>query len=142
MRPGEREARQIARAQGFPREVDDGPDDGLDDYSRSHGGRYCEHGTYLGTPGGADLMCGACEAGDEEKVRYAFKITVGDDPLTRPTYAVSIREAVLVAHHLQDANPGALILVADPCSVFDVFAAAIDDLVRRVADGSPEGLGL
>lgn len=48
-------------------EMDDsdyGPDDGLDDYSRNHGGIYCKHGVYLGTPGGADLMCGACEEGD------------------------------------------------------------------------------
>lgn len=24
---------------------------------------YCEHGTYIGTPGGPDLLCGACEGG-------------------------------------------------------------------------------
>ena len=26
-------------------------------------GNYCIHGTNIGTPGGADLMCGACEDG-------------------------------------------------------------------------------
>lgn len=32
-----------------------------------YGGNYCKHGTYIGTPGGADFMCGACEAGEEEE---------------------------------------------------------------------------
>jgi len=30
-------------------------------------GGYCVHGTNTGTPGGADLMCGACEAGQTVK---------------------------------------------------------------------------
>lgn len=24
---------------------------------------YCKHGSYIGTPGGADYLCGACESG-------------------------------------------------------------------------------
>lgn len=27
---------------------------------------YCKHGTYIGTPGGPDLMCGACEMSDPD----------------------------------------------------------------------------
>ncbi len=62
----EEERRRGEEADARLQEADDsdyGPDDGLDDYSRTHGGMYCRHGTYLGTPGGADLMCAACEGG-------------------------------------------------------------------------------
>ena len=27
---------------------------------------YCTHGTYIGTPGGPDFLCGACEMGEDE----------------------------------------------------------------------------
>lgn len=35
-------------------------------------GEYCRHGKYIGTPGGADFMCGFCEEGwtDEEYAEY------------------------------------------------------------------------
>lgn len=56
---GEHEAK-ISRDYIPSDELDDGdePDDG------TWGGSYCRHGTYIGTPGGADYMCGACEAGE------------------------------------------------------------------------------
>ena len=56
---GEHEAR-VSRDYIPNDALDDGdePDDG------TWGGSYCRHGTYIGTPGGADFMCGACEAGE------------------------------------------------------------------------------
>jgi hypothetical protein len=47
-------------------------------------GSRCMHGTALGTPGGADLMCGLCESGLTEWVpdpKYGLGFTYGDiDP--------------------------------------------------------------
>ncbi len=44
-------------------------------------GHRCMHGTPLGTPGGADLMCGLCEDGLTEWVddpQYALSFTYGE----------------------------------------------------------------
>lgn len=45
--------------------IPDGPwDDGDEPDDGTWGGTYCKHGTYVGTPGGADYICGACEEGE------------------------------------------------------------------------------
>ena len=41
-------------------------------------GRWCEHGQPLGTPGGADLMCGYCESGLTEWVEDRHMTLVVD----------------------------------------------------------------
>lgn len=43
--------------------------------------------------------------------RYPFCITLEAEP--RPTYASTLAEALTVAHHLHDARPGVLVLVAN-----------------------------
>jgi hypothetical protein len=48
-------------AYGFDRY--DGETD--DQYYQSRGEYYCKHGVYVGSPGGADYMCGRCEMGDD-----------------------------------------------------------------------------
>lgn len=35
---------------------------------------YCQHGTYVGLPGGADLMCGYCESGDESNMEKTYEV--------------------------------------------------------------------
>lgn len=34
---------------------------------------YCKHGTYIGTPGGPDIMCGACEMGEPDPTINEYK---------------------------------------------------------------------
>jgi hypothetical protein len=47
--------------------IPDGPlDDGDEPDDGTYGGSYCRHGVYVGTPGGADYMCGRCEMGDDD----------------------------------------------------------------------------
>jgi hypothetical protein len=51
-----------------------------------YGGR-CQHGTAIGTPGGADLMCGLCEDGFDTWVEdpyFTLTIRTGNGSLYRP----------------------------------------------------------
>jgi hypothetical protein len=48
------------------------------------GGDHCVHGTYVGTPGGADYICGLCEDGLDywvEDPSYELTISVNDGPV-------------------------------------------------------------
>lgn len=53
-----------------------------DQYYASQGRYYCKHGVYIGSPGGADYMCGACEDGisDED---YAAGIKAQNERLAK-----------------------------------------------------------
>jgi len=53
-------------------------------------GDHCKHGTNIGTPGGADLMCQLCELGLDTWVanpayEMMFEITWDDHVLLQPT---------------------------------------------------------
>ncbi len=53
-----------------------------EDYSRVH----CKHGAYIGYPGGADYICGACEDGFDTlhqgtKFILAYRIWYGEEKL-------------------------------------------------------------
>ncbi len=37
---------------------------------------YCKHGNYVGTPGGPDIMCGACEMGDPDPTINDYKSNI------------------------------------------------------------------
>lgn len=64
-------------------------------------GSYCQHGTALGTPGGADLICGMCENGFNRWVmdpQYALFVGLEMDtevhPGTRATLYWSASEPI------------------------------------------------
>ena len=51
-------------------------------WEQQYYGDYCKHGTNVGTPGGADLMCGYCEMGLDRWVddpRYALYLGLNQD---------------------------------------------------------------
>lgn len=52
---------------------------------------YCKHGTYIGTPGGPDLLCHWCESGDEVDSRT-------DDELRADIAALSTQVEEYTAH--------------------------------------------
>lgn len=78
-------------------------------------GSYCVHGTALGTPGGADLMCGLCEEGWTwwvESPRYGLFIE------TASTRGIT----------------GALVEWSDPEAADDQYLADIERNIRYWAD--------
>lgn len=40
------------------------------DWDRNDKSQYCEHGNFIGSWWGPDILCGRCEMGDEQSNRY------------------------------------------------------------------------
>lgn len=40
---------------------------------------YCKHGSYIGTPGGPEILCGACESGDPDPTPAELREWLAED---------------------------------------------------------------
>lgn len=104
-------------------------------------GRHCVHGTAVGTPGGADLMCGRCEDGATRWVPtplHSAAVTttiVGGDSQTAGQTTITFPWAL---HSRGESKTGRWLRTSDPSRV-EAWAEAI---AAEVQGWSEEGCAL